>query len=70
MRKYKKYVVGFDGDKQVVYGPDKHDSSTYIDVMGIKEVTKKYKEMIKDNEYYDHPKIVIYELVPIKIGDK
>lgn len=70
MRKYKKYVVGFDGDKQVIYGSDNLDSATYIDAMGIKEAIKKQKKLIEYNNPYKHPKVVLYELVPIKIEGK
>ena len=73
MRKRKKYVVGFDDDGQNIYGLDVNDSSTYMDAMGIKEATriqKEMKEMIECNNDYKHPKIIIYELVPIRIEDK
>ena len=71
MRKYKKYVVGYDKDDECIYGDIPMDSGlSYIDPIGIREATKLQKEMIYDNDNYKHPKIVIYELVPIKIEDK
>lgn len=79
MRKYKKYVLGYDRDDQCIYGEDLANNmdevysthfNTNIDPIGIKEAKKKHKEMVENNEYYNHPKIVIYELVPIKVEDK
>lgn len=62
-RRYKKYVVGFNNDKNVIYG---EDSPSFLSPMSKTKAVKDFIDMIKINEGCRHPEIVIYELVPIK----
>jgi hypothetical protein len=49
MRKYRKYVVGFDQDDQTIYGCNKGVDDKWIDPLSKKEAEAMCKEMIEDN---------------------
>ena len=65
MRKYRKYVVGWDNDENCVYGKDKPNESHWADPMSITEAKKYVNDL---NEYNSGRKVraIIYELVPKK----
>jgi hypothetical protein len=63
-----KYLVGFTGDNQCVYGKDVFDEkcgyiSQYCSPMTIHQVTQLLKKFHKPE------RVAIYQLVPIKIND-
>mgnify|MGYP001574658794 CR=1 FL=1 len=75
MRRYRKYVVGFDNDDHVIYGEDNSSSkwATHMAIPMTKtEATKELKDRIETNNSCKtkYPKVVIYELVPVKMGNK
>ena len=70
MRKYKKYVIGFDRDDQVIYGDEEPLQIKYATPMTKTKAIQEFKDMIESNSNYRHSKIVIYELVPVKEENK
>lgn len=55
-----KYVVGFTGANQIIYGQDEDGEANYVEVMTLKEAREQLEEL-SDNA----PK-TIYKLVPVK----
>ena len=70
MRKYKKYVIGFDGDDQVIYGDGETQQIKYAIPMTKTKAGQELKDMLEFNNNYRHPKVAMYELVPIKEENK
>ena len=63
MRINRKYVIGYDQDRQCIYGKDEDGNSKWIDPFTLKEAKK---EMGKFDKNENNEKPVIYKLVPIK----
>ena len=73
MRRLRKYVVGHDTDDYLIYGID-CDCRDWLDPLNKTQAKKKQVEFSKpiyyNNRKLKYPKVVIYELVPIKEKDK
>jgi len=61
MRKLKRYVVGFDQDRQCIYGKDRHGKVEYADPMTLSQAKRKLREL------NGRPAKAIYKLVPVKV---
>jgi len=69
--KQRKYLVGWQGEKQVIYGKQKHDDSVmqFVERLTINQAKRailrmnKTRELIRDKVV---PKPVIYELKELK----
>lgn len=68
MRRHIKYVVGFDTDNYAIYGLD-CDCCDWVNPMSKTEAKKKEVELLSErtNNRKNNPKVVIYELVPVKV---
>ncbi len=61
MRKYKKFVVGFDIDEDVIYGEEESTQP-----VGIKLAKKIQKEIIDwKGDRNEKCNVIIYELLPV-----
>jgi hypothetical protein len=66
MRRYRKYVIGYDYDRDIIYGKEEHNKLTFVNPMTLKQaVGQLAATTTEDNGRIRTIKQVVYELVPV-----